>query len=38
MKKEIINAEMMEYIKFGFGFYVGFNAARLIKRVIKVIL
>jgi len=30
MKKEILDS-----IKFGFGFYIGFNTARLIRKFIK---
>lgn len=30
--------ELMDSIKFGFGFYIGFNTARLIKRIIKAIM
>lgn len=33
MKKEILDAA-----KFGFGFYIGFNLARLGKRLIKTIM
>lgn len=35
IKEEKKENKFLEYVKFGAGFYVGFNLARLVKRLIK---
>lgn len=38
MKKEQLKKDFVESFKFGFGFYIGFTTARLIKRTIKALM